>query len=353
VLRLGLSGRRLAFCSLLVGVIGLALGALGSLAGQFDLLLLVQSWRWPWLGRFVAVVLLPAILVSLWRDGGIGRGSSILLACAWVLAAYSGGLIALGAAALWFSRRHLDAALAPRILVGACVLVAAAALVMVSVALQVLTLDFDTNRAPVWVQRFTDLAGLNGPPVLAIAAAWYFTLAKRSSLGTATVAVLAAIALWGQLPFAYARLTDERYSTEAQARFANWRDIIPPSAEVFWHEEPAAAWALLSRKSFLSVSQSAGLMYSADAIPEFRRRSETLSSMVTTDWWTRGREHDDDVFPATLSMPILHDICRDRTLGFVVSGAQLEGYASKAEWPIRGQNVFLYDCAAFRDRPRS
>ena len=40
------------------------------------------------------------------------------------------------------------------------------------------------------------------------------------------------------------------------------------------------------------------------AIPEFKRRSETLSSLVDPYWWTRGRQNKGDVvLPLKLDVP--------------------------------------------------
>jgi hypothetical protein len=341
-------GQRLAHLALLVGITGLALAWLASLSRHFDLLLLAQSWRWPWLGRFVAVAMLPAIVVSLWQAGRAGRAAAMLLASAWALSDYSGGLVAIAAAAVWFGRARLQPPRDATALKGAVVVVCAALVVLVVLAIQALPVNLDTNRGPIWVQRFVDVAGLAGPPVLLIAAAWWLAFARRSRFGVALVAATATTALAGQLAYQYSRLAEPRYSAAMRAGFATWRDAIPQSAEVLWWEDPAAAWTLLERKSFLSVSQSAGLMYSPDAIAEFIRRSNVLSPLVSPGYWTRGRRIDGEDFPKTLSSSILRSICQEPTLGYVVGTVPLDGYRLRAEWPARKQYVYLYDCAAFR-----
>ena len=61
------------------------IGGAARLDRQFDLLLLAQSWRWPWLSRFVAVALLPVTLATLWKEGAAGRACALLVASAWLL----------------------------------------------------------------------------------------------------------------------------------------------------------------------------------------------------------------------------------------------------------------------------
>jgi len=340
--------RRIAHLGLLIGLIGLALAALASAGGRFDALLLPQSWRWPWLSRFIAVALLPAVLSALWKDGRAGRASALLLASAWVLSSYSGGIVAIAAAVLWLGRSWLEPQLGSVALRGAYLVAAAAVVVPVAFAIQAIPVDFDTNMGPLWVQRLRDVAGLTGPPMLAIAAVWYLAVNRGSSAAAWVGGAVAAIALAGLLQYDRTCRSEPVYSSINHARFASWRAAIPPSAEVLWHEDPGAVWLLLERKSFLSVSQSAGLMYSPAATPEFLRRSRSLSPLVDPRWWTLGKRQEGFQPPKPLSLPALREICQNPALGFVVSYNPLDGYRLRAEWPTQRQYVYLYDCSSFR-----
>jgi hypothetical protein len=153
------------------------------------------------------------------------------------------------------------------------------------------------------------------------------------------------------IPYSHARISDSFYSETKRAEFERWRNRIPLSAEVLWHEDPAAAWTLLERKSFLSIGQSAGLLYSPEATREFLRRSDALVPLADPGWWTMAKR-DDDSHPKALTLPILKRICQEPSLAYVVSSRRLEGYVDQAEWPTTKQYVFLYDCAAYRDWSR-
>jgi hypothetical protein len=69
--------------------------------------------------------------------------------------------------------------------------------------------------------------------------------------------------------------------------FAAWREVIPPSSNVYVapaHYSAAFCWFTLQRPDYLSVNQSAGVVFSREAALEVVRRSEVLSPMMEPDW---------------------------------------------------------------------
>jgi hypothetical protein len=338
---------RMAWFAAVVGVLGIAIAGLASMTAHFDILLLLQSWRWSWLSRFLAVVLLPVTAWSLWRAGAAGRASALLLVSGWALLNYLGGLLAAGAAVLWFSHSRLDAALLARLRALSWLIAGVAVTVLAVFGLQAVPLALDSKAAPEWVQQTVNFAGVPGPLILVMVAAWHGTLNVRWRTGPVAVAALAAIALTGLVPYNISPALEPRYSTENVARFADWRQLIEPSAEVLWHEEPVAVWVLLQRQSFLSGSQSAGLLYSRAATGEFWRRANAMADLASPGWWTLATIDAKDE-PRDLTLPLLAGICQEPELDFVVDVHDLGVSIARAEWPTRGHSVFLYDCRTFR-----
>jgi hypothetical protein len=161
-------------------------------------------------------------------------------------------------------------------------------------------------------------------------------------VGSAALVVMVAV-----LQYHSVRLAEPRYAANKKTAFAAWRAAIPTSAEVLWFEDPAASWTMLERKSYISITQSAGLVYSPAATLEFVRRSQALSALADPAYWLEANPSGRH-WPRALTAPGLREICRDRSLSFVVSPAALDGYVLKGEWPDRGFDVYLYDCRRYR-----
>jgi hypothetical protein len=341
--------RRIAYLALLIGLSGLLLAGLPSLRADFELLLLGQTWRWLWLSRFVAVVLLPLTLRTLWRSDSGGRAAAVLLGSAWLLPDYTaGGIVAIASALVYLASSRMGARSIDLVTKGSWT-VAIATLAIISVtAVQALSLEFDTNIAPIWVQRLMDVAGRPGTLALGISALWYALFMTSWSRLSLLAAVLAAIVLFGTLPYAYSHATQPRYGSPYDQAFADWRAVIPREAEVLFYEDPPLIWAVLERRSFMSISQSAGVMYSPAAAGELVRRSRTLEPLVSSSWWLAGRRQAGDPSPRKLTEPLLRGICEDASLDFVISMEQLGGYRLRGEWPDRNRFVYLYDCSRFR-----
>jgi hypothetical protein len=340
--------RRLAWLSLLIGILGLLLAALPALDRQFDLLLLAQSWRWPWLSRFIAVALLPVTLATLWKEGAAGRACALLVASAWLLSSYLSGLLAALSLAVWSARGHLNARTQATVLWCSYAAIMAAAIMVFTVSIQALSLDFDTNMGPAWVQRLMDVAGRPGPMAFLVGITWLALWRTRVTLMPLLIGLLGLVGAVGSLGYARTVMADQALGAHHHRALAPWRAVIPRDSEILFFQNLPFVWILLERKSFLSVSQSAGVMYSPAATTELVRRAESLEALVDPDWWLRGPRSEGETPPKALSATILRQICQDHTLGFVVDSTKLADYRLRAEWPSKGQFVYLYDCNDFR-----
>jgi hypothetical protein len=276
------------------------------------------------------------------------RASALLLGSGWLLVGYLGGALAILAALLWFVRRHLDKHAPAALMKGAWSVAACSAVLLVAFGMQALHLGMDSNAAPPWVQRLVNFASVAGPLACLVGLVCHLTLRSTSRTAPIIVGLLAAVVLTGLIPYWLVPTLEPRYSNSNQAKFATWREKIPPTDEVLWHEYPVAAWVLLNRRSFLSASQSAGLLYSRELTREFARRSESLAALASPGWWTMAAMAAEDE-PKKLTPPLLREICREPALAYVVTATDLGGAAGRVEWPTRDQYVFLYDCAPTRD----
>jgi len=340
------TARRLAACCCMVGLIGLALAALTSVGRGFDLLLLAQPWRWMSLCRFVAVVLIPATLRATYRRDVPGRSSALLLGTGWALFNYAGGAVAFAAAAIWLAGTNLRGEVQSALLKGAYVIACAGALMLLGFGLQAIPLDFDNNVGPVWGQRLIDIAGLDGPPVLAMTLAWWLTMSARWRIAPLAVGVGAAAALPGWPP------ASTRASTSLGIRQCDMR-----VRELARGDSAVGRSALVRRPSGsvddartqeLPVGQPVGGPALLAVCDDRVRPPQPVVVIARQSRVLNVAEDSKPDYPKRLSAGILHDVCEDPTLAFVVSGEEIPGYVRLAEWPGGGHYVFLYDCRQYR-----
>jgi len=97
------------------------------------------------------------------------------------------------------------------------------------------------------------------PLALGFIMAWEHGGVARVSSVAATVALLAiGVVTWDQ------RTPWERYVEAAQPGSHPFAKLIPPGAEVYWHEDVLATWLLLQRPQFISLNQVSGLLFNRD-----------------------------------------------------------------------------------------
>lgn len=343
----GTPGGQVARHAAIIGAIGIALAALASMSGYFDPLLLLQPWRWLWLTRFLALVLLPATLWELWRSGDNGRASALLLGSGWALCAHFGGVFAVLGMTLLFVGRHLDARGMTAALRGAWAVAMFALALVAAFGLQAIPLALDNNAAPRWVQQVLNFASIAGPLACLTSFGCVLLLHARTMVAPLFAFLGAATIIGGVVSYQLFSGLEPRYSNANVAIFAEWRAIISSDSEVLWHEDPVAVWVLLNRRSFLSGSQSAGLLYSPGLAREFHRRGEALASLASPGWWTLAAIDKEDE-PKTLTPGIMRSICQEPELDYIVDTQDLGMHSLRVEWPSEERYVYLYDCGRLR-----
>jgi hypothetical protein len=316
-----------------------------------------QPWRWLWIGRVLATALLPLVLVHLWRHGGTGRSVAALLASAWLLVGTgsyqdippigASGLLCLTAYIAWTARRRLSDAAARGLWLLAMGTGVTAGVVLASVVAVAVGNDFSIGRDPFWIQRLNDAIAAPGIVVGVAAGAWLGVVEQRRP-GVALLCVIAAVCvLIGAVPETYQRWTDAPYDEAHRNRLAHWRQLIPPQSEVFWPGGAQTVWFVLNRRSYLTISQGAGAVFSERTSRELSRRAQVLAPLVAPGTWFLDPMAKHAAFN-DLTPGILRAICVDPALGFVVSPDRVAGATSSAEWPGEALYMYLYDCRSFR-----
>jgi hypothetical protein len=94
------------------------------------------------------------------------------------------------------------------------------------------------------------------PLAMGLLAAWVRGGAVRTSaVALASGLLLLGMATWDQ------RTPWERHVESAEPGSHPFAKLIPPGAEVYWHEDVLATWLLLQRPQFISLSQVSGLLF--------------------------------------------------------------------------------------------
>ena len=349
---------RVALAALCVGTAGLVLAIIASEWLPLKVLLQGQSWRWLWIGRVMSIAAIPLIVMTLWTSGRAGRAAAALLCSAWLLTdagstrdiqpiGVSGLLCAL-AWLVWELRERISDRSASSVQGAAMGVLVVAGGYLLSLILNVSQHSFSFGTDPVWVQRAYELVRTPGIAILIVTATWWTTMNRWQPLAAVTLAALALALTLASLPETLDSWTRQTLGTKARNEFAPWRATIPTASEVLWHDAPQAVWFLLDRRSYLTVAQGAGTVFSREIATEIQRRANSLAALVSPGSWvldpaTSGEEM------RPLSAAILRSICRDEALGFVVSRDDIGVGAPRAEWPAKADFVYLYDCRLYLD----
>jgi hypothetical protein len=167
---------------------------------------------------------------------------------------------------------------------------------------------------------------------------------RRHVGATCALAVLATIGLTLTLPGAYARWTTSGYDT-LYPQFATWRTAIDHRRSVLWESDPVATWMVLDSPSYISSSQTAGVVFSRATAMEARRRAAVMQPFIGHSRFAIGR-NDREI--EKLTMPIARELCRDPTLGYIISTETLPLRHLDAPKGRFGEKK-LYFCDAFRE----
>ncbi len=350
--------RKLCIAAMMVGAGGLMVALVAGLMGP-AILVQGQAWRWTWLTAFVSVLLLAPVTQTVWRDEKCGPICALLLILGWTFSVMDYDLCVALAAALWLVRNRVDAGAARYLRWAAAALgLVVAAWLLANSWTTLFSASPETGRDPVFIADLRNIFGL-GVSAAAVVLLLHHVIRSSASIVvlasmSAALIAVAAVTLPGSL------MRSQRDGTPSEVgEFADWRAVIPAAATVYvvpLHNSAAFAWFTLERPSYLSVDQSAGVVFSRATAFEVERRSEVLRSLMDPDWRLltqnlqrhAGKKIDNS--PKPLTREGLVGICGDPVLDFVVAkenvGFDPLVHAHAGNW----KNWNLYDCRRVRSQ---
>jgi hypothetical protein len=198
------------------------------------------------------------------------------------------------------------------------------------------------------ISHLRDLLGLEPLAVLGMGLLSFLILETRSM---ALLAGLSTLLVAGTVVAFPSSFKNQRNTAGDPGAFSEWRSAIPPSSVVYVHpahNSAAFAWFTLERPSYLTVDQSAGVVFSRATALEVKRRSGVLSPLQEPDWRILSANQRKNqrapaaasasaAFPASgppsastppparaLTAAILAQICEDPVMNFVVARETLD-----------------------------
>jgi hypothetical protein len=355
--------RKLCIAATWVGASGLAVAAIASSLGPVAILLQGQAWRWDWVTTLVGVILLPAVFLRCWRAESVGPVCAVLALLAWTFVPIDGTAALAAALLLWSLRGRLGKTLDAYFRWSAIAIVAMAIIWGTGSSWTEIASHFNWNRSSLLVQRLSDILGLKVPALLLLLGLAQWLRRARTLAMPAALTVAFAAALVVTVPFAFGSPAVPSLKPRPDL-FSNWRRAIPPTANVFvddGSDSPLFAWFTLRRPNYLSIDQSAGVVFSRKTALEIARRAEVLRPLRFPDYRVLDKRHaarrhrvagPKRPWPKPLTVPLLERICDDPALGFVVAHPDLGFDAIRHTAKDAWKGWSLYDCARVRARMR-
>jgi hypothetical protein len=285
--------RSICASAIIVGIAGLVITIVGADALRIVLVAQLQPWRWLWLTNLLAVILTPLALQACWRKGNPGRAVAVLLVASWVLIDENlAPVVALLTIAAAATAHRVTDPLRGRLFLGAaCVVLLMSVAVLfgfvegVLKAMSAVAPDpvvYDSPYLLVLRRWRPWLSGGIAPACLFFAAWWAVT--RRPDRRTALTMLTCGAALCvAAAPLAWKAWTRISIPDRIYARFAPWRQVIPPDAQVLWMQSPLPVWYLLERSSYWTHDQMAASVYSEAMARELARREWILTSQEVKD----------------------------------------------------------------------
>ena len=345
--------KRICAAALCTATAGLLATAFVSLVLPLRIVIQGQPWRWIWIVTLLAIALLPRALRLIWVASDAGKAAALLFAAAWLMNGVGiegselTGLrlpFAAVAVAMIVLQHRLPGSTAALLLRGAWLVAGLCLLWVGSIAATETGLDFDFGGDPTWVQRIG--GALLSPTVAAVAvlAGWWLVSGQLNRAGSVVVATIGVALALGAAPQAWAQWSAERFGDQQRQKFADWRDRIEPDQEVLWPDGLQPTWFILERRSYLSLSQLGGIVFSEELSVEARRRAAALEEVFPPESWFRGRTDAANVLDSG-GPEHLAAACGAPGVAFFVSSIRLDADALPAEWPTKGMFVYLHDCS--------
>jgi hypothetical protein len=349
--------RRICLAAVIVGAAGLAVALIADAVGPVAILVQGQAWRWVWIAVFVGTLLLPATILQIWPDKQCGPLCAVLLLLGLTLPAMNGTACVSLSLVLWLMRARFPIRAVPVLRWIFLAMVLAVAAWVSFHAWEIARPGFHKPGAMTPVQ-LRDFFGLKIPAVLGASLIWW-GLRKCTGVRAPTLLCFGLLALSiFILPAAF-----KQYRSLASVadinEFSDWASVIPPASTVLVapaRDVGTFVWFTLQRPNYLSVDQSAGVVFSRATALEAQRRSQVLLPIMDPNWKIRSElraagasgKHPIYAPSRPLTAATLSQICADTLLGFVISSRHVgfDALTHKSTGAWMGWD--LYDCRNVR-----
>ncbi len=351
---------RLSGCALLATALLMALAAFGGDLLHNELITQLQVWRVLWIAHALAVVGTPALLHALWRRPEVGpmtAASAALVLTATSLRWDVGALPLLmwGGGHLWIW--HRKAALSRHVR-ALSVGVSLTCVVLIGLMLFLHLIQVPRDEVASLNFGTTNLALICFPLPALAAASWLLSkelLAMRLRMALSLAAAIVLIAACLQWDHRSALARQIEAGVQKDHPFNAW---IPARAQVYWHDQLAAPWALLKRASYYAKGQGAGLLFNQGTALVYGPRwgaFRTIRDGRMTCESTRDLlgVHPGDVPCWQLQEPDVLRLCRsEHELDFLIA-PQAYSKPPLAVWRVPDavddpKAYYLYACSSFR-----
>jgi hypothetical protein len=356
--------QRLSIIAIIVGVSGLAVAAIASVVCPVSVLLQGQAWRWVWVTGFIGALLVVPTVFHVWKDGKCGALCAVLVVAGWTLADVDSMTCLSLALMLWSARAYISDLSARYLRWTAVVVGLVIACWILANSWTITSSPFHAGRETLAVQRIRSVAGLHIPVLVLFFAFWYWIRSSRRSLSVMSGFCLGLLAISiFIIPASFNQIGSIGAASEID-EFAKWRRMIPPTSSVYLadgDDSSAFAWFTLGRPSYLSLDQSAGVVFSRATAFEVARRSAFLLPLMDPDWKIQShlRERATAKTKARISplRPLtsegLIEICRDPELGYLIARESVGFDPVQHDHPGLWKGWSLYDCAHVRSQARA
>lgn len=355
--------RKLCIGAWLVGASGLVVALIAGLIGPVAILLQGQAWRWVWITGLFAVILLPATMLRMWSDRRCGAFAAILTLLAWTFQSIDGSIAVAAAIGLWSIRGQIGPALGVYMRWAAGALAALVVLWVIGNTWTYASWKFDFHNAPLLLQHFRNIFGLTISALLLFLGVWLAVLRVGSVWLNIALSVAMGVFATALMPRAFQTVhaVGLQYPHDD---LSDWRKRIAPTANVYVDDggdSPIFAWFALQRPSYLSVDQSAGVVFSRATALEIRRRAANLLPMMQPDWQILTKRAEarsanavkKRPWPRPLTAQLLRGVCRDPQLGFLVAHQNVGFGALRHSHAGPWNGWYLYDCHHVRSETPS
>ena len=345
--------KKIFFAVIVTSVVGIALNIIGVTLLKNILLMQIQTWRWLWLLQWFTYFAFAWFAGSYWKRSESARAMILVLICAWSMRDHAGVWIAPFATLLWAWRiRRGNEQKLPRLVwLGVyMLLLQSATWFVLNIQLNFRWAEFFQDQET-WEQTFFRWgSGVIIVPLFFVIRHFFKdsqVIWILSSIITG-IAFLIVLSAWDKRQPA----SFPRQGSNVE-EFAEFRRIIPENSIVYWEDNNALnVWLLLERSSYISETQTAGIVFNRQTALEALRRAENIRPLSMRDYAsTMDRKWGEKpLVQPEVNQYDLIKVCQDPLLGFVVFKGPIDGAIEVASHKDTqtGQRYYLYDCSMAR-----